>query len=63
MEFNDAYENVYNYIQENDIINISEDSNLCKLFGINENGDYEFTDTALIEFLKQLLEPHFRNII
>jgi hypothetical protein len=63
MEFNDAYENVYNYIQENDIINISEDSNLCKLFGINENGDYEFTDTALIEILKQLLEPHFRNII
>jgi hypothetical protein len=63
MEFNDAYEIVYNYIQENDIINISEDSNLCKLFGINENGDYEFTDTILIEILKQLLEPHFRNII
>jgi hypothetical protein len=63
MEFNDAYEIVYNYIQENDIINIGEDINLCKLFGINENGDYEFTDVALIEILKQLLEPHFRNII
>jgi hypothetical protein len=63
MEFNDAYDMVYKYIQQNDIINISEDSKLCKLFGINENGDYEFTDTTLIEILKQLLEPHFRNII
>jgi hypothetical protein len=63
MEFNDAYDMVYKYIQENDIINIGEDSNLCKLFGINENGDYEFTDTMLIEILIQLLEPHFKNII
>jgi hypothetical protein len=63
MEFNNAYDMVYKYIQENDIINIGEDSNLCKLFGINENGDYEFTDTMLIEILIQLLEPHFKNII
>jgi hypothetical protein len=63
MEFNDAYDIVYNYIQQNDIVNIGEDSKLCKLFGINENGDYEFTDIVLIEILKQLLEPHFKNII
>jgi hypothetical protein len=52
---------VFNYIQEKQIVNIGEDSNLCKLFGINENGDYEFTDTILIKILKELLEPHFKQ--
>lgn len=64
MEFNDVYKIVFNYIQENDIINIAEDSKLCKLFGINENEDYEFinSDPILIKILKKLLEPHFRKI-
>ena len=61
IEFDDAYEIVFNYIQEKQIVNIGEDSNLCKLFGINENGDYEFTDTILIKILKELLEPHFKQ--
>jgi hypothetical protein len=61
IEFDDAYEMVFNYIQEKQIVNIGEDSNLCKLFGINENGDYEFTDTILIKILKELLEPHFKQ--
>lgn len=63
IEFNEVYEKVYNHIQEKQIINIGEDSSLCKLFGINENGDYEFSDTTLIVILKHLLEPHLKNII
>jgi len=63
MEFDEVYEKVYNHIQEKQIINIGDDSTLCKLFGINENEDYEFTDTTLIIILKNLLEPHFKNIM
>lgn len=62
MEFDEAYELVFNYLQDNDIINIAEDSKLCKLFGINENEDYENSDSTLIKILKKILEPHFKKI-
>jgi hypothetical protein len=62
IEFNEVFEMIYNYIQETEINNIGDDPNLCKLFGINENEDYEFTDTILIKILTKLLEPHFRKI-
>jgi hypothetical protein len=61
IEFDEVYGIVYNYIKEKQINNIGEDSNLCKLFGINENGDYEFSDTILMKILKELLEPHFKK--
>lgn len=61
MEFNEAYELVFNYIQDNDIINIAEDSKICKLFGINENEDYEASDSTLIKVLNKILEPHFKK--
>lgn len=62
MEFDEAYELVFNYLQDNDIVNIAEDYKLCKLFGINENEDYENSDSTLIKILKKILEPHFRKI-
>lgn len=62
MEFDEAYELIFNYIQDNDIINIADDSKLCKLFGINENEDYENSDSTLIKILKKIIEPHFRKI-
>jgi len=62
MEFDEAYELVFNYLQDNDIVNIAEDSKLCKLFGINENEDYENSDSTLIKVLKKILEPHFKKI-
>jgi hypothetical protein len=61
MEFDEAYELIFNYIQDNDIVNLAEDSKLCKLFGINENEDYENSDSTLIKVLKKILEPHFTN--
>lgn len=62
MDFDEAYELVFNYLQDNDIINIADDSKLCKLFGINENEDYENSDSILIKFLKKILEPHLKKI-
>jgi hypothetical protein len=62
MEFEEAYNYVYNYIQENDIIDISEDAQLCRLFGITGNEDYEYSDSMLIKVLKKMLEPHFKKI-
>jgi len=62
MEFDEAYELVFHYIQDNDITNISEDTKLRRLFGINENEDYEFTDSIMIKALKKMLEPHFKKI-
>jgi peptidoglycan hydrolase-like protein with peptidoglycan-binding domain len=62
MEFEEAYNYVYNYIQENDIINISEDTQLCRLFGITGNEDYECSDSMIIKVLKKMLEPHFKKI-
>jgi peptidoglycan hydrolase-like protein with peptidoglycan-binding domain len=62
MEFEEAYNYVYNYIQENDIINISEDTQLCRLFGITGNEDYEYSDSMIIKVLKKMLEPHFKKI-
>ena len=59
MEFDDVYE----LVQVNDIVNIAEDSILCKLFGINENEDYENSDSKLIKVLKKIIEPHFKKII
>lgn len=61
MEFDEAYELIFNYIQDNDIVNLAEDSKLCILFGINENEDYENSDSTLIKVLKKILEPHFKN--
>lgn len=62
MEFDDAYELVFIYIQDNDITNIGEDSKLSKLFGINENEDYEYSAPVLVRFLKKILDPHFKKI-
>jgi peptidoglycan hydrolase-like protein with peptidoglycan-binding domain len=62
MEFEEAYNYVYNYIQENDIIDISEDAQLCRLFGITGNEDYEYSDSMIIKVLKKMLEPHFKKI-
>ncbi len=62
MEFKEAYDYVYDYIQENDIIDVSEDTQLCKLFGITENEDYEYSDSMIIRVLKKMLEPHFKKI-
>jgi peptidoglycan hydrolase-like protein with peptidoglycan-binding domain len=62
MEFEEAYNYVYNYIQENDIIDISEDTQLCRLFGITGNEDYEYSDSMIIKVLKKMLEPHFKKI-
>ena len=62
MEFDEAYDYVYNYIQENEITNISEDTQLSRLFGMTENEDYEYSDSMLIKVLKKMLEPHFKKI-
>jgi hypothetical protein len=62
MEFEEAYNCVYNYIQDNDIIDISEDTQLCRLFGITGNEDYEYSDSMIIKILKKILEPHFKKI-
>jgi hypothetical protein len=62
MEFDEAYDYVYNYIQENEITNISEDAQLSRLFGITENEDYEYSDSMLIKVLKKMMEPHFKKI-
>ena len=62
MEFDDAYELVFNYIEENDIVNIGEDNKLSKLFGVNENEDYEYSAPVLVKYLKTILEPHFKKI-
>ena len=62
MEFEEAYNYVYNYIQENDIIDISKDTQLCRLFGITGNEDYEYSDSMIIKVLKKMLEPHFKKI-
>ena len=62
MEFDEGYKYVYEYIQNNEIVNICDDKKLCKLFGLSENEDYEFTDVLLIKNLKKMLEPHFRQI-
>ena len=62
MEFQDAYLEVYNYIQENDINDISEDQRLCRLFGITGNEDYEYSDSMIIKVVKKMLEPHFKTI-
>ena len=62
MEFDEAYNMVYEYIQDADITNIGDDSKLSRLFGISENEDYEFSDSMLIKVLKNLLEPHFKTI-
>lgn len=62
MEFDDAYIIVYDYIQDHSILNISEDTKLSRLFNINENEDYEFSDSMLIKVLKKMLEPHFKKI-
>jgi hypothetical protein len=62
MEFDEAYDYVYNYIQENEITNISEDTQLSRLFCMTENEDYEYSDSILIKVLKKMLEPHFKKI-
>lgn len=62
LEFDEAYDYVYNYIQENEITNISEDTQLSRLFGMTENEDYEYSDSILIKVLKKMLEPHFKKI-
>jgi hypothetical protein len=62
MEFDDVYNYVYNYIQENEITNISDDAQLSRLFGITENEDYEYSDSMLIKVLKKMMEPHFKKI-
>ena len=62
MEFDDAYVLVFNYIEENDIVNIGEDNKLSKLFGVNENEDYEYSAPVLVKYLKTILEPHFKKI-
>lgn len=62
MEFDEGYKIVYDYIQEMEIDNMAEDDKLCKLFGINENEDYEYSDAAMLSTLKQILEPHFKKI-
>lgn len=62
MEFTEAYDYVYNYIQENYIINISDDTQLCRLFGLTGNEDYEYSDSMIIKVLKKMLEPHFKRI-
>lgn len=53
MEFDDVCIPVFNYIQDNDIINIGEDCKLRNLFGINENEDYEYSTTNIIRALKK----------
>jgi peptidoglycan hydrolase-like protein with peptidoglycan-binding domain len=62
MEFDDVYDYVYKYIQENEITNISDDAQLSRLFGITENEDYEYSDSMLIKVLKKMMEPHFKKI-
>ena len=62
IEFDEAYDVVYKYIQENEITNISEDNQLSRLFGITENEDYEYSDSMLIKVLKKMIEPHFKKI-
>ena len=37
-------------------------SKLSKLFGINENEDYEYSTPVLVRFLKKILDPHFKKI-
>ena len=63
MSFHDAFQYVFKYVQRNKITNIAEDSQLCKLFGLNENEDYEYSDANIIKLLKKMLEPHLRKII
>jgi hypothetical protein len=62
MSFDEAFKYVFMYVQRNKITNIAEDPQLCKLFGLNENEDYEQNDANLIKLLKKMLEPHFRKI-
>ncbi len=62
LEFSEAYDYLYQYIQDTNIINISDDLRLCKLFGISENEDYEYSDSIMVQVLEQMLEPHFKKI-
>jgi hypothetical protein len=62
IEFKEVYKTVFEYIQDKNIINLSDDNNLCKLFGISIYEDYEYTDSDLVLVLEKLLEPHFKKI-
>ena len=63
MDFEDAYIQIFNYIQDNNITNMAEDSKLRYLFGINENEDYECSVIVLIQILKKILEPHLKKLL
>lgn len=63
MELDEAFDLVFTYLQDNDITNITDDSLLCKLFGLNENEDYENSDSNIIKLLKKMMEPHLRKIV
>ena len=63
MEFDEAYKFVYNYIQTEQIINIGADTKLSLLFGINENEDYEYSDSMLVTILTTILEPHLKKLL
>jgi hypothetical protein len=62
LEFNDIYDEVLQYINDNDITAINQDANLRKLFGISEDEDYEYSYSELVKVLKNLLEPHLKKI-
>jgi len=62
LEFNKAYDEVLNYINDNNITALNEDHKLRNLFGISEDEDYEYSYSDLVNVLKKLLEPHLKKI-
>ena len=62
IEFDEAFNLVHLYIENNNIVNISENTHLCKLFGITEYEDYEFLESIPIAVLKKMLDPHLKKI-
>jgi len=63
IEFNDVYDELLKYINDNNITAINEDTKLRRLFGISEDEDYEYSYSDLIKVLKKLLDPHLKKVI
>jgi hypothetical protein len=60
LEFEEVYNEVIQYINDNQITALNEDSKLRKLFNISEDEDYEYSYSELVKVIGTLLEPHLK---